>query len=35
MDADTAEHVFVAGAEQKSGRLITSGGRVLGCDRHG
>ena len=30
MDADTAEHVFVAGAEQKNGRLITSGGRVLG-----
>ena len=28
--ADVREHVFVAGAAQKDGRLVTSGGRVLG-----
>jgi len=28
--ADTLEHVFVAGAALKDGKLVTSGGRVLG-----
>ena len=30
MDESVKDSVFVAGAENKDGRLVTSGGRVLG-----